>query len=861
MKNNLRILIRNKSFWQISLALFMIVFFLYFIKNEHIEINDIHNKLTHAKSKYIILGILSTLVYVILQGLMYVFSFRAIHQKVSLTDSITLFLKRNFISVFLPAGGVSSLAFFTKPLVKKEITKTQIYYASFIYAITGILTVIIIAIPAIILSLKTNQSTGTSVFHYILILSGIILAVVLLVYFIIFKEFGSEVIAKIWPDFLISLDNLRSNSISSFHFVLVIGISLLIEIIGIFQLYLALMAVGIPANITISLIGYVLMTVFLILSPFLRGLGAIEVSLTLLLTHYGFATIQAASGMLLFRFFEFWLPLGLGLLIFLVKPGKILLRIFPTALLFLLGLTNILSAITPAIPERMQILTNYLPVRIIEASNLFVLAFGIILLANSYFLLRRLKPAWWLAFLISVLSLIGHLTKGIDYEEAFLAGIVVITLLFTYKEYVFKSIINVSRHFFYMTVLIGITIIIFNIAGFYYIEKYHFNHDFSLYDSCVALIHTWSFNDSSQIYSQTSFAKLFLIWIRISGIGLMGILAYGIFKPKFQYTQNQPEQINKAIELVGLYGNSPLDYFKTYFDKILFFPESPDDGFLAYKFYKGVSIVLENPVCSPEKRGDILREFEHFCSTMDYIYFIYRIPDKDIQLYKDLGMKTLPIGQEAIVNLDRFSLEGREMKSIRNAIRKAEKSGYTAKIYLPPVPDGKLQQLQQVSDEWLSANKRDELVFSQGLFKQSEVKNTTILASENSEGKIAGFLNIIPDYKKNEGTYDLIRKTNDAPNGIIDYQIIKMFEYFKSLNLHYANMGMVPITGKELDNLSITQALNLLSKVIHKFNDFNGLREFKEKFKPEWETRYLAYQNDFDLILLPRALSEIMKPE
>lgn len=861
MKKDLRLLAGNKSFWQIFLAILMLVFFLYFINNEHVEIRDIHRQLSHAKTGFLFTGIATSLIYIFLQGLMYLFSFRAVHQKIGISESIILFLKRNFISVFLPAGGVSSLAFFTKPLEEKGISKTNVYYASFIYAVTGIFTVVIIAIPAIIITLRTDLSALHSVFIYSIVFVLITGLSGWLVYLVVFRGFGTKLIARLSPELSASLENLRASKLSVPNLFAVTGISLVIELVGILQVYIALMAIGAEATFAISLIAYVLMTVFLIISPFLRGLGAIEVSLTLLFTHYGFSTVQATSAMLLFRLFEFWLPLLYGLLIFIVKPGKLLLRIFPMALLFTLGVVNILSALTPAIPERIRLLKDYLPVNVINTSNLLVLAFGIILLANSYFLLRRLKPAWWLALFISLLSLIGHLTKGIDYEEATLAAVVVVSLLASRKEYIFKSVIIVSRHFFYLTLIAGASVIVFNIAGFYFLEKYHFNHDFTISDSFSALLHIWTFSGPEPAdISVTPFAKLFLTWVRISGIGLAGILAYGIFKPFFQHTYNDKEQLEKAKDLVHKYGQSPLDYYKTYFDKILFFSEDPDDGFLAYKVHKGIAIVLENPVCPSNKTTDLIKDFTRYCITMDYLCFFYRLPETDLLLYKNLGLKTLPIGQEAILDLDRFTLEGREMKSIRNAVRKVEKSGFTAKIYPPPVPDGKLQQCKQVSDEWLNDLNRKELVFSQGMFVDEEIKKTTILAVENQEGKVAGFLNIIPDYKANEGTYDLIRKAKDAPNGIMDYLLIHMFEYFKNQGHRYANLGMAPLTGSEFDNRSITQAFHLLAKVIRKLNEFKGLKEYKDKFKPEWENRYLAYENDFDLLLLPGALSGILKP-
>ena len=103
---------------------------------ERAELVEVKNVLVDSRWQLVLAGIFITAIYIMLQGLMYVFSFAAIRKKVSLVDSIILFIKRNFISVFLPAGGISSLAFYTRAIEKKGIKKTQIYFASTIYKFT-----------------------------------------------------------------------------------------------------------------------------------------------------------------------------------------------------------------------------------------------------------------------------------------------------------------------------------------------------------------------------------------------------------------------------------------------------------------------------------------------------------------------------------------------------------------------------------------------------------------------------------------------------------------------------------------------------------------------------------------------------
>ena len=75
---------------------------------------------------------------------------------------------------------------------------------------------------------------------------------------------------------------------------------------------------------------------------------------------------------------------------------------------------------------------------------------------------------------------------------------------------------------------------------------------------------------------------------------------------------------------------------------------------------------------------------------------------------------------------------------------------------------------------------REEIVFTQGMFEWEKLKQQTIITVENEDEQVFGFLNIIPDYAPDEATYDLIRKTGDAPGGVTDALIIALIDYCKS---------------------------------------------------------------------------------
>lgn len=155
----IKVLKNSKPIWQITLAVLMLLMSIYFIKNEHLEIAQISHTLNQIDDFYLYLGLFVTVVYVFAQAFMYVMSFRSVGQKVSIRDALPLYLKRNLISVFLPAGGFSSLIFFTKPLTKKGISTTDIYYGSYIYGFVGLLSVVVVSIPLFIVLFLKNRDT------------------------------------------------------------------------------------------------------------------------------------------------------------------------------------------------------------------------------------------------------------------------------------------------------------------------------------------------------------------------------------------------------------------------------------------------------------------------------------------------------------------------------------------------------------------------------------------------------------------------------------------------------------------------------------------------------------------------------
>ncbi len=848
----------NNYYFKEVLAFLFLILAVYFFRKQHAEIAEARKVLTQAIPAYIGIGLLVTIAYILLQAMMYIFSFRAVDSPIRLTEALRLFLKRNLVSVFLPGGGVTSLAFFNEEIERKGISKNKIGFASYIFGMTGIASLAIVALPVIaFLSLTKSTTSGT----WAALLGLFVLIIILTVATYSFLKRGAiyRLLYRISPQFEVLANEIGRGKFKKRDLLYTFLCSLGVEVVGIAHLYIAMEALGIDATLESCAAGYIIATLFFAISPFLRGLGAVEISLVLVLQSYGIGDVEALSITLLYRVFEFWLPLLAGVAAFFFVRGNIILRLLPGILLALLGFVNMISVLTPPFRNRLRLLENFLPLDLIHFSSVAVLILGILLLCCAAFLVRGLRNAWWLALIFAGLSLIGNLTKGIDYEEASLALFTIVVLFFTRRHYRLKGDPHLQNFGVQTALFILLAVLIYGTVGFYFLDKRDFNVDFSLWQSIKGTLQSYLLlePDPAPI---TRFGMGFVRSINfLGGISLL-LLVYVFIKPFIFHVTPVEQEREQAMVLLTRYGRSADDYFKTYPDKAYFF-NADHNGFIAYKAASGFAVALGEPVCEDNQAiiRNMVEEFERFCLDNGLKAAYYKIAEERLPLFQSLGKKALPLGQEARLHLPTFSLEGKDRKSLRNVLNALVKKGYAPVLHPAPIKDGLLQKLKYVSDEWLKSTERNEILFSSGMFDWEELKAQDIITIENGDEKVVAFLNIIPDYALAEGTYDLIRKTADAPAGVMDALIVALISELQKQDKQYLNMGIAAMSGIDKPQGLPEWAIKFAYERLRQFRHYQGLYDFKDKFGPQWETKYLIYENHYDLASLPIILMKIMK--
>ena len=283
-------------------------------------------------------------------------------------------------------------------------------------------------------------------------------------------------------------------------------------------------------------------------------------------------------------------------------------------------------------------------------------------------------------------------------------------------------------------------------------------------------------------------------------------------------------------------------------------------GFIAYKVSTGLAVVVDDPVCGDEHdhKMILIQEFEYFCKTLRLNPCYYKVERSARPLFNKMGKKSIQIGQEAVINIQRFNIIDKNRKFLQNTVNRIEKEGLQTKLHLPPLKNGLLQQLEMVSDEWIKTMCEKEKLLSKIAFNTEEMRTHRVMTVENEEGRIIAFLNIVPGNALQEVTYDLIRKTNDAPNGSLDVLIVKMIEYSKACGYEYLNMGHTPFSGIENSNKLPEKIIKMAYRKIPLFKFYHHLNDFKGKFDPQWQEQFVIYNRSYQLLLLPIAINSLL---
>jgi phosphatidylglycerol lysyltransferase len=251
----------------------------------------------------------------------------------------------------------------------------------------------------------------------------------------------------------------------------------------------------------------------------------------------------------------------------------------------------------------------------------------------------------------------------------------------------------------------------------------------------------------------------------------------------------------------------------------------------------------------------LIRLFLERCDDFGGTPVFYEIDPEHLHHYADFGLAFVKLGEEARVDLGRFTLEGSDGARHRQSMRRLEKDGGTFRIVPPDAVPAILDQLEIVSNDWLDAKAGAEKGFSLGSFDRDYVARFPVAAVEHA-GRIVAFANLWTGADRQELSLDLMRYHRSAPRSVMEALLVHVLVWGKAEGYHWFALGMAPMSGFESSPIAPlwARAGRFLYTHGEGLYRFQGLRAYKEKFHPVWKSRYLASRGR---LALPRILADV----
>ena len=353
-----------------------------------------------------------------------------------------------------------------------------------------------------------------------------------------------------------------------------LGIALLVHIVRISILGCVFVAFNQPTKLGVLVAGYAMGLLFWIISITPQGIGVVEGVMALVFTSIGVPAERGTIISLAFRGLSFWLPLAVGF--FLVRRIKTFKTNEPTTseswsvrtaavLTSLMGMINVLSAITPSLHSRMVILERFLPFYIQRGGRLTaaLTGFALLLLANS--LWRRKRVAWLLTLIVLAIYTISHLLKGIDYEVSFLAICLMIWIAFLRPHFHARSDPpSVQQGLTILGTAMGFTIA-YGVIGFYILDS-HYKVNFNLVSALRQTIVMFTEFYDPGLVPVTQHGRFFADSIYIVGAVTIGYALIMMVRPVLMHSPATPDQRQQAAGIVETYGCSSIARFTLFND-------------------------------------------------------------------------------------------------------------------------------------------------------------------------------------------------------------------------------------------------------------------------------------------------------
>ena len=327
------------------------------------------------------------------------------------------------------------------------------------------------------------------------------------------------------------------------------------------------------------------------------------------------------------------------------------------------------------------------------------------------------------------------------------------------------------------------------------------------------------------------------------------VLVYGvmaILRPVRLHSSLRHLDCLRTERVVQSYGRLALVYFALSADKNYFWSET-GLSLIAYRVVQGVALALGDPIGPEEEREQVLNAFLAFCKRQDWRVGLYQASPHTHVFCQKYDLYPYKIGEEAVIDIASFTLQGKSGAAVRHAVSRAKRDGVIVHCWHgQTLPDTLFAGMKHLSATWIQERKiQRQLGFSMGRFPTDWAPELLTVVALSSTGEVQAFLTWTPMYAGEGWALDVMRRGKETSPGTMEFLIAESVAWARIHGDKRMSLGLAPLVGL-IGTISHSSSLSFIERsaaYLHHqgllLGQYRSLYAFKAKFQPQWEERYM----------------------
>ncbi|WP_329592891.1 phosphatidylglycerol lysyltransferase domain-containing protein [Streptomyces sp. NBC_01362] len=349
------------------------------------------------------------------------------------------------------------------------------------------------------------------------------------------------------------------------------------------------------------------------------------------------------------------------------------------------------------------------------------------------------------------------------------------------------------------------------------------------------------------------------VTINVLSTLLLIAVVYAAFRSRRAVDPITPEDEARLRALLEKHGErDSLGYFSLRREKSVIWSPTGKAA-VTYRVVGGVSLASGDPIGDPEAWPGAIEPWLAEAREHGWIPAVMGVSEEGGTIYARHGLDALELGDEAIVETADFTLEGRAMRTVRQAYNRVRRAGYEVTVRRhADIPEAEMAELVRRADDWRDG--ATERGFSMALGRLGDPADGRCVmlecrnapTEEGVPGELRAVLSFVP-WGPNGLSLDLMRRDRDAENGLMEFMVIELLQRAQEIgitqvSLNFAMFRSVFERGSRLGAGPVLRLWRSMLSFFSRWWQIESLYRANAKYRPIWEPRFMLFEKSSDLL-------------